>query len=95
MTQGSEFAVLDGNATDGIGSFQLGPGKILGLYRSKGEVPKTTGVVDITGWVEAYDNLGALWYYIPVGSVSVSRARSGLMPALCSMSLQTKILLVS
>jgi hypothetical protein len=27
MTQGAEFAVLDGNATDGQGSFQLGAGK--------------------------------------------------------------------
>jgi hypothetical protein len=75
MTQGSEFAVLDGNATDGIGSFQLCPGKYLVYIAVKAKVPKTTGVVDITGWVEAYDNLGALWYYIPVGSVSVSKGK--------------------
>ena len=26
MTQGEEFAMIDGNATDGYGAFQLGPG---------------------------------------------------------------------
>jgi hypothetical protein len=75
MTQGSEFAVLDGNATDGFGSFQLGPGKYLVYIAVKAKVPKTAGAVDITGWVEAYDNLGQLWYYIPVGSVSVSKGK--------------------
>lgn len=73
MTQGAEFAMIDGNATDGEGSFQLGAGKYMVYIAVKAKVPKTPGSVNITGWVEAYDNLGALWYYIPVGDVSVSK----------------------
>ncbi|XUX00234.1 MAG: hypothetical protein TUN42_10160 [Dehalogenimonas sp.] len=75
ITQGSEFAVLDGNATDGQGSFQLGPGKYRVYIAVKAKVPKTSGTVDITGWVQAYDNLGQLWYYVPVGNVSVSKGK--------------------
>lgn len=75
MTQGSEFAVIDGNATDGVGSLQLGPGKYWVYIAVKAKDPKKTGVVDITGWVEAYDSLGQLWYYIPVGTVSVSKGK--------------------
>jgi hypothetical protein len=74
MTQGAEFAVLDGNATDGEGSFQLGAGKYFVYIAVKAKSPKfENAYTDITGWVEAYDNLGQLWYYVPVGSVSVSK----------------------
>ena len=75
MTQGAEFAMLDGNATDGQGSFQLGAGKYMVYIAVKAKVPKTPGTVSITGWVESYDNLGQLWYYIPVGDVSVSKGK--------------------
>ncbi|WP_076004865.1 hypothetical protein [Dehalogenimonas formicexedens] len=76
MTQGSEFAVLDGNATDGEGSFQLGPGKYRVYIAVKAKMPKTPGNVQIDGWVEAYDNLGQLWYYINVGTVTVSKNKT-------------------
>ena len=54
MTQSSEedgWAMIDGDATDGYGAFQL-------------------------GWVEALDNVGALWYYIDVGTVSISKGKN-------------------
>jgi len=74
MTQGSEFAVLDGNATDGEGSLQIGPGKYWVYIAVKAKSPKyPDAYTDITGWVEAYDNIGQLWYYVPVGSVTVSK----------------------
>jgi hypothetical protein len=74
MTQGPEFAMVDGNATDCEGAFELGPGKYAVYIAVKAKKPNTPGNVDITGWVEAYDNLGALWYYIDVGDVSVSKS---------------------
>ncbi len=75
MTQGSEFAILDGDATDGYGSLQLGPGKYLVYIAVKAKDPKVEDAyTDITGWVEAYDNLGALWYYIPVGTVTLRKS---------------------
>jgi hypothetical protein len=77
MTQGSEFAVLDGNATDGEGSFQLGAGKYHVYIAVKAKSPKFENpYTDITGWVEAYDNTGALWYYIDIGSVTVRKGNN-------------------
>lgn len=74
MTQGPEFAMIDGNATDGYGAFELGPGKYWVYMAVKAKSPKyPNAYTDITGWVEAYDNTGALWYYIPVGTVSISK----------------------
>jgi hypothetical protein len=74
MTQGAEFAMIDGNATDGYGSFQLGAGKYHVYIAVKAKSPKyPDAYTDITGWVEAYDNAGELWYYIDVGFVSVSK----------------------
>jgi hypothetical protein len=77
MTQGTEFAVLDGNATDGEGSFQLGAGKYHVYIAVKAKSPKYVDpYTDITGWVEAYDNLGQLWYYIDVGYVQVKKGNN-------------------
>jgi hypothetical protein len=77
MTQGSEFAVLDGNATDGVGSFQLGAGKYAVYIAVKAKSPKyADAVTNITGWVEAFDDLGDLWYYIKIGTVSVSKSKT-------------------
>jgi hypothetical protein len=74
MTQGSEFAMIDGNATDGYGAFQLGAGKYHVYIAVKAKSPKYADpYTDITGWVEAYDNLGQLWYYIDVGYVQVKK----------------------
>ena len=77
MTQSSDpegWAMIDGDATDGYGAFELAAGKYACYIAVKAKKPKTDGQVDITGWVEAYDNLGALWYYINVGDVSVSKS---------------------
>lgn len=77
MTQGEEFAMIDGDATDGYGSFRLGAGKYMVYIAVKAKSPKFDGAyTDITGWVEAYDNLGQLWYYVPVGSVTVSKNKN-------------------
>ncbi|UCE98032.1 MAG: hypothetical protein JSV74_01510 [Dehalococcoidia bacterium] len=77
MTQGSEFAMIDGNATDGYGAFQLGPGKYHVYIAVKAKSPKyPNAYTDITGWVEAYDNLGNLWYYIDVGYVQVKKGKN-------------------
>ena len=76
MTQGPEFAVIDGNATDGVGSFQLGTGKYSVYIAVKATNKKLPGGSSITGWVEAYDDVGDLWYYINVGSVSVSKSKT-------------------
>ena len=74
MTQGTEFAMIDGDATDGYGAFQLGPGKYRVYIAVKAKSPKyEDAYTDITGWVEAYDNNGDLWYYIDVGSVNVKK----------------------
>jgi hypothetical protein len=69
-----DFAVIDGNATDGFGEFQMGPGKYYCYIAVKAKAPKSAGEAVITGWVQAYDNTGTLWYYIPVGTVTVSKS---------------------
>jgi hypothetical protein len=77
ITQGSEFAMIDGDATDGYGAFQLGPGKYYCYIAVKAKSPKyPDAYTDITGWVEAYDNTGALWYYIDVGYVQVKKGKN-------------------
>jgi hypothetical protein len=77
MTQGTEFAMIDGNATDGYGAFQLGPGKYRVYIAVKAKSPKYADpYTDITGWVEAYDNLGALWYYMDVGYVQMKKGKN-------------------
>ena len=80
MTQapaGGDWAVVDGNATDGFGEFQLAPGKYLVYIAVKAKSPKfTDAYTDITGWVEAYDNLGSLWYYVPIGSVTLTKQKN-------------------
>lgn len=77
MTQGPDFAMIDGNATDGYGAFQLGAGKYHVYIAVKAKSPKYEDpYTDITGWVEAYDNLGTLWYYIDVGYVQVKKGKN-------------------
>ena len=74
MTQGAEFAMIDGDATDGYGAFQVGPGKYHVYIAVRAKSPKHEDpYTDITGWVEAYDNNGQLWYYIDVGFVKVKK----------------------
>ena len=77
MTQGNEFAMIDGNATDGYGAFEIGAGKYSVYIAVKAKSPKYDDpYTDITGWVEAYDNLGQLWYYLDVGDVQVKKSKN-------------------
>ena len=69
MTQGTDFAVLDGEAiTDGDASFQLGPGhyKVYVVASAK-----PGGTTDITGW---YYDVTTNSYYLSTGTVTVSRS---------------------
>lgn len=66
MSQGSEFAVLDGNAfDDGDASFQLAPGQYKVYITAKG---KPGGYTDVAGWVKCNDT-----YYFDIGDVRVSK----------------------
>ena len=77
ITQGPEFAMIDGDATDGYGAFELGPGKYNVYIAVKAKSPKYENPeTTITGWVESFDNNGNLWYYIDVGTVTVSKAKN-------------------
>jgi hypothetical protein len=65
MTQGPEFAVIDGNAfDDGEAAFELGPGTYKVYIVAKA---KPGGYTDITGWVYAEDIDGG-YYYLNIGS---------------------------
>jgi hypothetical protein len=75
MTQGAEFAVLDGNAfDDGECAFQLAPGKYKVWITAKAKPPKPGEdyYTDIGGWVFASDEFGANYYY-NIGSVHVKK----------------------
>ena len=76
MTQSDDpdgWAMIDGNATDQYGAFELAAGKYNVYIAVKAKKPGTSGLTDITGWVEAYDELGFAWIYINVGHVQVSK----------------------
>lgn len=70
MQQGPEFAVIDGNATDGEGRFQLGPGRYAVYIASKA---KPGGETYIAGWVQYTDPTGTTYYYLKVGEINVTR----------------------
>lgn len=77
ITQGDEFFMLDGDATDGYGALQLGSGKYNVYIAVKAKSPKYEDPkTDITGWVQAFDKVGQLWYYIDVGDVTVSKGKN-------------------
>jgi len=82
MTQGAEFAVLDGNAfDDGECAFQLAPGKYEVWITAKAKPPKPGEdyYTNIGGWVFATDIEGDNYYY-NIGSVTV-RKNSGWLDA--------------
>ena len=75
MTQGAEFAVLDGNAfDDGECAFQLAPGKYEVWITAKAKPPKPGEdyYTNIGGWVFAADDEGNN-YYFNIGSVTVKK----------------------
>jgi hypothetical protein len=72
MSQGPEFAVLDGTVFDGDPiDFQLGPGKYAVYVCSRAKPVATPPQID--GWLEVYDNIGQLWYYQNLGTVDATR----------------------
>ena len=82
MTQGAEFAVLDGNAfDDGECAFQLAPGKYEVWITAKAKPPKPGEdfYTNIGGWVFAADDEGDN-YYFNIGSVTVKK-KSGWLDA--------------
>jgi hypothetical protein len=80
ITQSSSedgWAMIDGDATDGYGAFELAAGKYYVYIAVKAKSPKyPNAYTNITGWVEALDNLGNKWYYIDVGFVQVSKGKN-------------------
>ena len=79
MTQGADFAVLDGTVFDGDkAEFQLGPGKYQIYVAMRGK--KNVDPAYIAGWLEALQTTTALdltttelWYYQCLGTVTVTR----------------------
>ena len=70
MTQGSDWAVLDGNAfDDGECAFQLAPGKYKVYIVAKA---KPGGATNITGWVY-YEETGD--HYFSIGTVKVTKSK--------------------
>lgn len=74
MTQGDEFAVLDGSAFDADHdcNLQLGPGKYA-VYVVARAKPVADPAAVIDGWVQAKDLAGNMYYYLNLGTVSVGR----------------------
>lgn len=79
MTQGEEFAVLDGTVFDGDkAEFQLGKGKYAVVVAMRGK--KNVDPAYIAGWLEALETTTVegvvtdeLWYYQMLGEVNVTR----------------------
>ncbi len=72
MTQGDEFAVIDGTAFDDDPcEFQLGPGQYAVYVAARAKPTENAPTID--GWLQAYDINGQLYYYLNLGTVSVSR----------------------
>lgn len=74
MTQGDEFAVLDGTAFDEDQdlNFQLGPGKYAVYVVAKAKPVENPAQID--GWIQVLNPLdNNYYYYLNIGSVSVKR----------------------
>ncbi len=74
MTQGDEFAVLDGTAFDEDRdlNFQLGPGTYAVYVVAKAKPVENPAQID--GWIKVFDNVTSqYYYYLNIGSVSVKR----------------------
>ena len=74
VTQGADWEVIDGNATDGVGAFQIAAGKWDVYIAVKAKKPHVSDAhTYIAGWIEAWDKMNTMWYYLKVGDVTVSK----------------------
>jgi hypothetical protein len=74
MTQSGadDFAVIDGTAFDGTPCvLDLAAGKYWVVVVAKGKPTSQNATID--GWAQVYDDNGALYYYLNLGTVSVGR----------------------
>jgi len=73
MTQGGDdFAVVDGTAFDGDAcELNLADGKYWVVVAAKAKPVANAPIID--GWAQIYDIDGALYYYLNLGTVTVSR----------------------
>jgi len=74
MTQSSsdDFAVIDGSAFDGDPcELELADGKYWVVIAVKAKPVANAPTID--GWAQVYDEYGALYYYLNLGTVTVSR----------------------
>jgi hypothetical protein len=74
MTQSGtdDFAVIDGTAFDGDAcELDLAPGKYYVVVAAKAKPVANAPIID--GWAQIYDIDGALYYYLNLGTVTVSR----------------------
>ena len=74
MTQSDsdDFAVIDGTAFDGTPCvLELADGKYWVVIAAKAKPVANPPVID--GWAQVYDEYGFLYYYLNLGTVSVSR----------------------
>ncbi len=72
ITQGAEFKVLDGDATDGEGRLQIGPGYYAVFARALGK-PDANMLIEayFTYWIEEGQLSDAIW----VGNVDLTRGK--------------------
>ena len=74
MTQSGadDFAVIDGSAFDGDAcELDLADGKYYVVVAAKAKPVAKAPVID--GWAQVYDEYGYLYYYLNLGTVTVSR----------------------
>jgi len=70
MTQGDEFLVIDGDATDGNGELQIGPGYYAVFARALG---KPGGNINIDAYFTFWEDVGELSDAIWMGNVNLTR----------------------
>jgi hypothetical protein len=73
MTQGGDdFAVVDGTAFDGDAcELNLADGKYYVVVAAKAKPVENAPQID--GWAQVYNTTGALYYYLNLGTVTVTR----------------------
>ena len=69
-----DWKVTDGNATDGVGAFEIADGKWDVYIAVKAKKPHVGDAYTyLAGWIEAWDDMEDMWYYLKVGEVTVRK----------------------